>query len=117
MRTQPLFLGLVAILALSCKKEPSSSLSAYQGEESYSVIVGETVVGHLKASTLGDTIAIDYDYKNNGRGPTMVERIVLNAEGYPVKWDISGNTTFGNAIEEHFSLEGQNALWSDATGR
>jgi len=116
MRTQSLFLGLALVLALSCKKESSSSLSAYQGEETYSVILGETVVGHLKATTQGDTIDIDYDYKNNGRGPTMVERIVLNPAGFPVQWDISGNTTFGNAIEEHFSLEGQNASWSDVTG-
>src|SRR5690606_15316038 len=117
MRTQSLFLGLALVLARSCKNESSSSLPEYQGEETYSVILGETVVGHLKATTQGDTIDIDYDYKNNGRGPTMVERIVLNPDGYPVKWDISGNTTFGNAIEEHFSLEGQNASWSDATGR
>src|SRR5690606_17908616 len=116
MRTQSLFLGLALVLARSCKNESSSSLPDYQGEETYSVILGETVVGHLKATTQGDTIDIDYDYKNNGRGPTMVERIVLNPAGFPVQWDISGNTTFGNAIEEHFSLEGQNASWSDVTG-
>lgn len=109
-------LGLILVLGLSCKQEPVSSLADYQGDETYTVIVGENKVGHLKTTIVGDTINVDYDYKNNGRGPTMKETIVLNAEGYPVDWKITGNTTFGNAVNEHFSLEGQKASWTDATG-
>ncbi len=109
-------LGLILVLGLSCKQEPVSSLADYQGNETYTVIVGENKVGHLKTTIVGDTINVDYDYKNNGRGPTMKETIVLNAEGYPVDWKITGNTTFGNAVNEHFSLEGQKASWTDATG-
>src|SRR5690606_39023670 len=109
-------LGLILVLGLSCKQEPASSLADYQGDETYTVIVGENKVGHLNTTIVGDTINVDYDYKNNGRGPTMKETIVLNAEGYPVDWKITGNTTFGNAVNEHFSLEGQKASWTDATG-
>lgn len=118
MKTRILFLGLLLVLSYSCKKEEPqiSSLINYQGAETYSVIYGSNKVGHLKAHTLGDTITIDYDYKNNGRGPTMTERIVLNTAGYPIQWDISGNTTFGNAIKEHFTLNGTSASWMDATG-
>ncbi|RUA18909.1 MAG: amidohydrolase, partial [Flavobacteriia bacterium] len=116
MKLRMLFLGLIILVGQSCKQEPVSSLANYQGDETYTVIVGENKVGHLKTTTVGDTIHVDYDYKNNGRGPTMKETIVLNPEGYPIDWKITGNTTFGNAVDEHFSLEGTNASWTDATG-
>lgn len=116
MKLRLFVVGLVLLAGHSCKTEPTSSLSNHQGEENYSVIISETKVGYLKANTTGDTINIDYDYKNNGRGPTMKETIVLNAEGYPVSWEITGNTTFGNAVNEQFSLEGGEAAWTDATG-
>ncbi|MAU16381.1 MAG: amidohydrolase [Muricauda sp.] len=116
MKLRLFVVGLVLLSGHSCKTEPTSSLSNHQGEENYSVIISETKVGHLKANTSGDTISIDYDYKNNGRGPTMKETIVLNAEGYPVSWEITGNTTFGNAVNEQFSLENGEAAWTDATG-
>jgi hypothetical protein len=73
-------------------------------------------VGHLIVDRVGDTVAIDYDYKNNGRGPTIKETIVLDAAGFPQQWDITGNTTFGNSIDEHFKLDGKNASWKDASG-
>lgn len=116
MKLRLLLLSLVVLASYSCKKEPTSSLAGYQGDETYTVIVGENKVGHLKTHISGDTIHIDYDYKNNGRGPTMKETIVLNAEGFPTSWEVTGNTTFGNAVDEHFSLEGENASWTDATG-
>lgn len=116
MKLRLILAGLIILAGYSCKTEPTSSLADYQGEENYSVIMGEAKVGYLKAETSGDTINIDYDYKNNGRGPTMKETIVLNAEGYPISWEVTGNTTFGNAINEQFSLEGNEASWTDATG-
>lgn len=85
-------------------------------KESFTVIRGGNVVGHLKVDRAGDTLAIDYDYKDNGRGPTVKETMVLNAEGFPVQWDIAGSSTFGNTIDEHFMLDGKNASWKDASG-
>lgn len=110
--------SFVFLALFSCKEEPEKipSLDAYQGDESFTVIRGGVSVGHLKTHTVGDTIHIDYDYKDNGRGPTMKETIVLNGDGFPVKWDIAGNSVFGNAVDEHFELKGKAALWTDATG-
>ena len=116
MKLKIALLALVLVASYSCKKETTSSLAEYQGDESYTVIIGENKVGYLKAHIAGDTIDVDYDFKNNGRGPTMKESIVLNPQGYPIDWQITGNTTFGNAVDEHFALEGQNATWTDATG-
>jgi len=118
MKHLVLSLGLLLAVTVSCKKDTpkTSSLANYQGEESYSVIFGSTKVGHLKTNTHGDTIDVDFDYKNNGRGPTMKETIVLDLDGYPIHWDINGNSTFGNAVDEHYNLNGSSATWTDATG-
>ena len=39
--------------------------------------VGEEL-GHLHADVEGDRASIDFDYKNNGRGPTMKEQVRLD---------------------------------------
>jgi hypothetical protein len=118
MKVKPLYLLFALLLLNSCTQKfpKASSLGSYQADESYSVILGSTSVGYLKTHTVGDIIQIDYDYKNNGRGPTMKETIVLNTDGFPVQWDITGNTTFGNAVDEHYTLNGTAASWIDATG-
>jgi hypothetical protein len=83
----------------------------------YSFISGEKKVGHLTAETTGDQTTIDYDVKNNGRGPTIAESITLDAAGLPSEWSIKGSTTFGSKIAEHFSSKGKNAEWVDSTGK
>ncbi|HEU4967511.1 amidohydrolase family protein [Sphingomonas sp.] len=83
----------------------------------YSVIFGGKNVGHLNADVQGAQTAIDYDFKNNGRGPTMKESIRLDANGLPTAWDITGATTFGSKVEEHFARKGGAATWTDSTGK
>jgi len=118
MKVQLRYLSFVLFLLISCEQDTPnlSSLVNYQGDETYSVISGSTTVGYLKTHTVGDIIQIDYDYKDNGRGPTMKETIVLNREGFPVQWNITGNTTFGNTVDEQYSLDATVASWTDATG-
>ena len=118
MKTSVLTLFFSILLLTACKQDTTNklSLSNYQGDESFSVISGSATVGFLKTHIEGDTIQVDYDYKNNGRGPSMKETIVLNNEGFPIKWQITGNTTFGNAVEERYVLNGNTASWTDATG-
>jgi imidazolonepropionase-like amidohydrolase len=85
--------------------------------QDYSVIVGATRVGHLKADVQGDRATIDYDFKNNGRGPTMKEAIRFGPDGLPVAWDVTGTTTFGSKVDEHFVRDGSKASWTDSTGK
>lgn len=113
-----LLFALLLIINQSCKEktEKVSSQANLPEKESFSVITGGIKVGHLNVTRAGDSVSIDYDYKNNGRGPTIAETIVLNAEGFPVQWDVAGSSTFGNTIDEHFKLDGNNASWKDASG-
>lgn len=99
------------LLLLGC----SQSVHAEQ-QERFSVLISGANVGHLVANTDGQTVAIDFDYKNNGRGPTLKEKLVLNEAGIPVSWEIDGNTTFGSKVTERFAIEDGQAKWTDAAG-
>jgi hypothetical protein len=83
----------------------------------YSMIFGEKNVGHLIAETTGDKTIIDFNVKNNGRGPTIAESITLDAAGLPSEWSVKGTTTFGSKVAEQFTRKGTRAEWVDSTGK
>jgi hypothetical protein len=85
-------------------------------DESFSVIFGEKVVGHLTTTSGDGETRVIFDYKNNGRGPTMAETIRLDARGLPTSWKITGATTFGSKVDEHFEQAGDKASWTDSVG-
>ena len=82
----------------------------------YVFITGDKNVGHLTADTKGDQTTIDFNVKNNGRGPTIAESITLDAAGLPTEWTVKGTTTFGSKIAEHFVRRGSRGEWMDSTG-
>lgn len=108
-RTLLLAAGLLASASL-----PSMAAAA---TETYTVIVGGRNVGHLKADTTGASTTIDYDYKNNGRGPTIAETLTLGPDGLPTAWTVKGATTFGGKVDESFALKGGTASWTDSAGK
>ncbi len=103
-----------ALVSLLLAAAPASALA---DKASFSVIFGGKVVGHLIADTVGDRTTIDYDVKNNGRGPTMAEMLVLGADGLPRSWTITGATTFGSKVDERFQQAVGHAEWVDSTGK
>jgi imidazolonepropionase-like amidohydrolase len=108
IRTAALAFALVLVLV---------PLAAARAEtRQYTVVTGGRTVGHVIADQAGSTITIDFNVKNNGRGPTMAETIQLGGDGLPLRWDIKGTTTFGSKVEEHFSRSGDKAGWTDSTG-
>lgn len=109
----PMKISMLLALSLSASLVPAA---AQAETERFSVIFGSKVVGHLTADTNDDKTAIDFDYKNNGRGPTMKEALTLGKDGLPTSWDISGTTTFGSKVSESFALKGKVASWADAVG-
>jgi imidazolonepropionase-like amidohydrolase len=79
-------------------------------------MLGGKNIGHLTAETNGDQTRIDYDVKNNGRGPTITEIIRLDADKLPSSWTITGITELSGKVEEHFARKGSRAEWIDSTG-
>jgi imidazolonepropionase-like amidohydrolase len=99
----------------------SATLLAAPGQavaqtEKLTVVRNGRTIGHLTATTQGTRVVIDYDYKNNGRGPTLAEVLTLSAKGLPSAWTITGTTTFGNKIDERFGTAGARAEWRDSAG-
>ena len=131
MKTK-LFTGALALLLISaCAQEDTSSQQAATppysgaaipdyddalGDENFSILVGGTRIGHIKVDRSGEDVAIDYDFKNNGRGPTIMEHVSFGEGGVPVDWTVTGSTTFGNEANESFTLKDGRASWTDATG-
>jgi imidazolonepropionase-like amidohydrolase len=130
-------LGLAALSLIACGPDggaPGSSQSADgaaqtrapervevavpQGEATrYIVLVGGTAIGATELTWNEDgTLSIFHEFRNNGRGPTYNEEIALDPYGYPVSWTVEGATTFGNAVDEAFSIEDGVARWRDSTG-
>ncbi len=95
---------------------PAATVAPLAGTESFSILISGTPVGKLQAQHTADNSRIEYEYRNNGRGPTLTETVVIGENGLPLNWHISGATTFGNKIDEQFALNGGEASWKDATG-
>ncbi len=99
---------------------PALLLCAHAGAqvqaERFAVITGGKTVGRLNVDPAAGGVRIEFDIKNNGRGPTIAETLQLDAEGLPQQWRISGTTTFGSKVDERFSLSGKRASWTDSTG-
>ena len=94
----------------------SGGVFAAPVEEHFTVITGGNKVGHLVATRDRASVAIDYDVKNNGRGPTIAEKLTLDERGLPTQWTITGATTFGSKVDERFALAGTQATWKDSVG-
>lgn len=80
------------------------------------VLTPEATIGHLHATVDEGRVSIDYDVKDNGRGPTIQESLRLDASGLPIEWQISGATTFGSRVDEHFKVVDGKATWRDSVG-
>lgn len=94
----------------------AGSVSASAVEESFTVLVGGVDIGQLEVSRRANDAEVEFEYRNNGRGPTINESVTFDEAGLPVRWTITGHTTFGNEVDEHFTLENGEASWKDTTG-
>ena len=125
-RVHSAIIGFVLTAALAACSEststpevtvaPSAGQDASSGKESFSILVAGTPVGKLEAQHTADTTQVDFEYRNNGRGPTITESVTIGENGLPSSWKVSGASTFGNKIDEQFVLTGTDASWKDATG-
>ncbi|WP_417493893.1 amidohydrolase family protein [Maricaulis sp.] len=116
-------LALVLAASLAACSEPSTSGPATDAPETsaaeathFTVLVGGTEIGALDITPSDSGYGVEFEYRNNGRGPTISETVTLNAAGLPTSWTIDGASTFGNPIAESFEFEDDQASWSDATG-
>ncbi|WP_077145325.1 amidohydrolase family protein [Sphingopyxis sp. KK2] len=103
----------VSLLGLSA---PWMVADAQAQTSEYRVYMQDRDIGHLTIERAPGKANVDYDFKQNGRGPTIKEVVALDPEGAPVSWQISGRTTFGNTVQENFARKGGEVRWTDLAG-
>ena len=82
------------------------SANALAETESFVFYRQDTQIGRLVVEVNGNAAKIDFDVKDNGRGPTVAETLTLDAQGLPGDWKITGTQTFGGKIDEAFRRRG-----------
>ena len=58
-----------------------------------------------------------FQVRNNGRGPTLEERIELDSKQLPTSWSIDGTTAFGGRVAERFTRTATEATWESQADR
>jgi imidazolonepropionase-like amidohydrolase len=92
------------------------SATAWAETESFVFYRQDTQIGRLVVEVDGRTAKVDFDVKDNGRGPTVAETLTLDADGLPGDWKITGTQTFGGKIDETFRRRGNTSNWKDSGG-
>lgn len=107
------FFATISVLTAAL---PVLVVPAHAERTEYRVYIQDRDTGHLIVDIDEGEASVDFDYKQNGRGPTIKETISLDANGAPVAWAVKGTTTFGNAVSESFSRSAGKVTWSDLSG-
>jgi hypothetical protein len=78
----------------------------------YNVVVQNKIVGKQVTKVgEGGAIDVDFSYRNNGRGPDIVERIVVRRDAQVESLATTGKSTFGAPIDETFTRSNGTARW------
>jgi hypothetical protein len=108
--TAKLSLALAAALA-------ATSVGAAT-EYQYTMLFSGQVGGqHVTRIADDGSISTDFSYRDNGRGPDYKERLALAPDGTLQRFAITGKSTFGSLVDEHFERKGERAQWSGKVDR
>lgn len=109
--------GLAFIALSACAPDAEQARAGVPGEaRDFTVLIGGTEIGAMAVEPTAAGYRVDFEYRNNGRGPTLAEEIELDSAGFPRAWRIEGHETFGNRVDESFQRTGETARWTDSTG-
>jgi hypothetical protein len=105
-------LAMLVLAALAASATQAAS------EFRYTVLFSGHVGGEQVTHIADDgSIASSLSYRENGRGPDYKEKIRLLADGTLARFDITGTSTFGSLVNEHFERKGDRAEWSGIVDR
>jgi imidazolonepropionase-like amidohydrolase len=74
---------------------------------------GEQVVERAKDGLT----TIRYIFKDNGRGPELVERLHVAPDGTLADYEVKGQSTMGGPVDDHFVRTGDKAEWRSTSER
>ena len=94
----------------------ATSTAAIAETERFAVFRQDTNIGRVVVETSGNAAKVEFDVKDNGRGPTVAEALTLDAGGLPDSWKITGTQTFGGKIDESYARTSTTSAWRDSGG-
>lgn len=60
---------------------------------------------------------VHFSYKNNGRGPDLVERFRIGPDLLFTEYEVKGNSTFGAVVDERFERSATSARWTTTSDK
>jgi Amidohydrolase family len=91
----------------------AASVAQAAAEYRYTMVFSGHIGGeHITRIADDGTIATDFSYRDNGRGPDYKEKIVLASDGTLRRFAVTGKSTFGSLVDERFERKGDRAEWS-----
>jgi imidazolonepropionase-like amidohydrolase len=103
-----LFFAVVFVACSSNAAPPSKTFRS-------TVLMSTSKAGTQVVTTHGETLVIDYEYTDRGRGPKTHTVIRLAPNGMPLSIEISGNNYSNVPIEEAFFVDGKTARWKNTS--
>ena len=80
------------------------------------LVDGGRNAGHQVVTANPDgSVAVDYTFKDNGRGPELKETYTLAGDGTFATYHVQGRTTFGAPVDESFSRTGDKVQWKSTS--
>lgn len=80
------------------------------------LVDGGKNAGHQVVTPNADgSVAVDYIFKDNGRGPELKETYSLAPDGTFTSYHVQGRTTFGAPVDESFSRTGDKVEWKSTS--
>ncbi len=67
--------------------------------------------GHQIVKRHGNKVEVDFDFKENGRGPTLKEKIILASDGTMKHYRVSGTSEMGGEVNESFVNKNNLIQW------
>ena len=78
----------------------------------YTVTMQGAVAGRMLVDAKPDgRVSVDFSYRNNGRGPDILESFALGALGAPMAYEGTGRSTMGAEIKERFAVAAGRLAW------
>jgi hypothetical protein len=79
---------------------------------------GTAKAGHQWVTHAADgTTKVEFDFKDNGRGPTLTEEYRLGADGTFVNYHVTGTSEIGAPVDETFVRDGDKVRWKSTTDK
>ena len=85
---------------------------ANSSEVEYVILLENGVeAGHQTVKRHGNTIDVNFNFKENGRGPTLKENIILASDGTMKEYRVSGTSEMGGEVSERFTARNGLIQW------